>query len=58
VDYLQVNHRRLTSPERQHMTGLETSIVAIVVGAIIGFVPNYVMDVRRERSLSLNPPCK
>ena len=33
------------------MTGLETSIVPIVVGAIIGFVPNYVMDLRRERSL-------
>lgn len=51
VDYLQVDHRRLTLPERQHMTGLETPIVPIVVGAIIGFVPNYVMDVRRERSL-------
>jgi hypothetical protein len=33
------------------MTGLETSIVAVIVGAIIGFVPNYLMDVRRERSL-------
>ena len=33
------------------LTGLETSIVAVMVGAIIGFVPNYVMDVRRERSL-------
>jgi len=33
------------------MTGLETSIVSVVVGAIIGFVPTYVMDVRRERSL-------
>lgn len=32
------------------MTGLETSIVAVIVGAIIGFVPNYLMDVRRERS--------
>ena len=33
------------------MTGLETSIVAVIVGAIIGFVPNYLMEVRRERSL-------
>jgi hypothetical protein len=33
------------------MTGLETSIVSVVVGAIIGFVPTYAMDVRRERSL-------
>ena len=33
------------------LTGPETSILAVVVGAIIGFVPNYVMDVRRERSL-------
>jgi hypothetical protein len=32
------------------LTGLETSIVAVIVGAIIGFVPNYLMDVRRERS--------
>ncbi len=32
-------------------TGLETSIVAVIVGAIIGFVPNYLMDMRRERSL-------
>jgi hypothetical protein len=33
------------------VTGLEASIVAVAVGAIIGFVPNYMMDVRRERSL-------
>ena len=33
------------------MTGLETSIVSVVVGAIIGFVPTYAMDARRERSL-------
>jgi hypothetical protein len=33
------------------LTGLETSIVAVIVGAIIGFVPNYLMDMRRERSL-------
>jgi hypothetical protein len=33
------------------LTGLETSIVAVIVGALIGFVPNYLMDVRRERSL-------
>jgi hypothetical protein len=33
------------------MTGLETSIVSVIVGAIIGFVPTYVMDVRRERAL-------
>jgi hypothetical protein len=33
------------------LTGPETSIIAVMVGAIIGFVPNYVMDVRRERSL-------
>jgi len=32
------------------LTGLETSIAGVVVGAIIGFVPNYLMDVRRERS--------
>lgn len=30
---------------------LEIAIVPVIVGAIIGFVPNYVMDVRRERSL-------
>jgi hypothetical protein len=30
---------------------LEIAIVPVVVGAIIGFVPSYVMDVRRERSL-------
>jgi hypothetical protein len=33
------------------LTGLETSIVAVIVGAIIGFVPSYLTDVRRERSL-------
>jgi hypothetical protein len=33
------------------LTGLESSIVAVIIGAIIGFVPNYLMDVRRERSL-------
>lgn len=33
------------------LTGLETSIVAVVAGAIIGFVPSYLMDVRRERSM-------
>jgi len=33
------------------LTGLEASVVAVVVGAIIGFVPNYLMDVHRERSL-------
>ncbi len=33
------------------MTGLETSIVSVIVGAIIGFVPTYVIDVRRERAL-------
>jgi hypothetical protein len=35
------------------MTGttLEIAIVPVVVGAIIGFVPSFVMDVRRERSL-------
>lgn len=33
------------------LTGLETSIVAVIVGAVIGFLPNYLMDVRRERSL-------
>jgi hypothetical protein len=33
------------------MTGLETAIVPVVVGAIIGFMPNYLMDMRRERSL-------
>ena len=33
------------------LTGLETSVVAVVAGAIIGFVPSYLMDVRRERSL-------
>jgi hypothetical protein len=33
------------------LTGPEASIVAVMVGAIIGFVPNYLMDVRRERSL-------
>lgn len=33
------------------LTGLETSIIAVMVGAVIGFVPNYLMDVRRERSL-------
>jgi hypothetical protein len=33
------------------LPGLETSIVPIIVGAIIGFVPTYVMDTRRERSL-------
>jgi hypothetical protein len=32
-------------------TTLEIAIVPVVVGAIIGFVPSYVMDVRRERSL-------
>jgi hypothetical protein len=32
------------------VTGLGTTIVPVVVGAIIGFVPNYVMDIRRERS--------
>ena len=36
------------------LTGLETSIVAVIVGAIIGFVPNYLIDVRRERSLLRN----
>ncbi len=33
------------------LTGLETSILAVIAGAIIGFVPSYLMDVRRERSL-------
>ena len=33
------------------LSGIETSIVAVIVGAVIGFVPNYLMDVRRERSL-------
>jgi hypothetical protein len=33
------------------LTGLEISIVAVIVGAIVGFVPNYLMDMRRERSL-------
>ena len=33
------------------MSGLGTSIVSVIVGAIIGFVPTYAMDVRRERSL-------
>lgn len=33
------------------LTGPETSILAVVVGAIIGFVPNYLMDMHRERSL-------
>ncbi len=33
------------------LNGLETSIVAVIVGAIVGFVPNYLMDVCRERSL-------
>jgi hypothetical protein len=33
------------------LTGLETSVVAVVAGAIIGFVPSYLMDVRRERSM-------
>lgn len=33
------------------LTTLETSIAAVIVGAVIGFVPNYLMDVRRERSL-------
>ena len=33
------------------LTGLETSIVAVIVGAIIGFVPSYLMERRRERSL-------
>jgi hypothetical protein len=33
------------------MSGLETSIVPVIVGAIIGFVPNFVMDVRRDRAL-------
>ena len=32
------------------ITGLEASIVAVIVGAMIGFVPNYLMDLRRERS--------
>lgn len=32
------------------LTGLEASIVAVVAGAVIGFVPSYLMDVRRERS--------
>jgi hypothetical protein len=36
------------------LTGLETPIAAVIVGAIIGFVPNYLMDVRRERSLLRN----
>jgi hypothetical protein len=26
------------------LTGLETSVVAVVAGAIIGFVPSYLMD--------------
>jgi hypothetical protein len=34
-----------------NLTGLETLIVPVIVGAIIGFVPNYMMDLRRERSL-------
>jgi hypothetical protein len=33
------------------LTGLETSVVAVVAGAIIGFVPSYLIDVRRERSV-------
>ena len=33
------------------LTGLETSILAVIVGAIIGFVPSYLMEMRRERSL-------
>jgi hypothetical protein len=33
------------------MVALETAIVPVIVGAIIGFVPNYLMDIRRERSL-------
>jgi hypothetical protein len=33
------------------MTGLETTIASVMVGAVIGFIPNYLMDVRRERSL-------
>jgi hypothetical protein len=32
------------------LTGLEASIVAVIVGAMIGFVPNYLMDLHRERS--------
>jgi len=31
------------------LTGLETSILAVIVGAIIGFVPSYLMEMRRER---------
>lgn len=33
------------------LTGSETSILAVIVGVIIGFAPNYLMEVRRERSL-------
>lgn len=37
------------------LTGLEASIVGVVVGAIIGFVPSYLTEIRRERSqLRLN----
>ena len=32
------------------LTGPETSILAVIVGAVIGFVPNYLMERRRERS--------
>lgn len=33
------------------LTGPVTSILAVIVGAIIGFVPNYLADVRRVRPL-------
>lgn len=32
------------------LTGPETSILAVIVGAIIGFVPNYLIERRRERT--------
>lgn len=32
------------------LTQLDSSIIALIVGAIIAFVPNYLMETRRQRS--------